>query len=90
MKLLGYQRVHGEKDGKTWDFVNLFVEKESVADGPECGGSKLVTTYSKTRGTGFPSISSSAFGSLLRQGLHSGSDIRMYRDFDGTVVVELA
>lgn len=90
MKLLGYNRVHGEKDGKTWDFVELYVEKENVNPGPECGGCVLVKTYSKDRGVGFPSISSNTFAALLRQGIAPGSSIRLYRDFDGTTICELA
>lgn len=90
MKLLGYARVHGEKDGKTWDFVNLFIEKENTAPGPENGGSQLITTYSKTRGTGFPSIPTTDFTNLLRNGLAPGSNVRLYRDFSGNTILELA
>lgn len=89
MKLLGYARVHGERDGKNWDFVNLFVEKENVNPGSECGGSQILTTYSKNRGTGFPSISTPEFTVLLRQGIRPGSDIRIYKDIDNTLHVEL-
>lgn len=88
MKLLGYQRVHGEKDDKKWDFVNLFIERENVNPGPEIGGCQLVTTFSKNRGIQFPSISTDNFTRLLRNGLTPGDSIKVYRDFDGTIVVE--
>lgn len=89
MKLLGYNRVHGEKNGKSWDFVNLIIEKENVNPGPECGGSVLVTRYSQGRGISFPSIPTNDFTNLLRNGLRPGSDLRVYKDIDDTIHVEL-
>ena len=56
MKLLGYKRVKGEKEGKTWDFVQLYIERSSFPDGSDQGGSQILTTFSKKRGLGFPIV----------------------------------
>ena len=86
MKLLGYQRI---KRGDL-DFVNLYIEEESVQDNAECGGSQISSNYSKDRGIRFPSVSADEFAALLREGLRSGCSIECYRRIrDNHLVVKV-
>lgn len=89
MKLIGYQRVKGEKDGKSWDFFNLYIERENCRPSAESGGTQLLTTFSKSRGVGFPSVRADEFNSLIRSGLSVGSEINIYRDFDNNIKIDV-
>lgn len=89
MKFLGYRRIKGEKDGKTWDFVQMYIEKNFYDDGSDFGGSQLLTTFSKKRGLGFPVVDANEFVKLLHNGLRSGCQVQAYQDFDGRTIVEV-
>lgn len=88
MKLLGYVHMKGERDGKSYNDYRLYVEESNETPGAEVGGSQIL--MNKTQyGSYFPKISYEQFNQLLHQGLHIGSEIRMYRDMSNHIVVEL-
>ena len=88
MRLLGYERVKGEKDGKSWDYYRLFIEKECPNDGPEVGGSQIIVNRSQ-KGLSFPTVQADQFNRLLHDGMRSGSEISCYRDFDNHLIVKV-
>lgn len=88
MKLIGYKRVKGEKDANKWDFYNLYIETEYVKDGSEAGGSQIYTRFSKGK-VSFPSIDSNKFLDLLHSGLKVGSEIDVYFNISGDMVVRI-
>lgn len=88
MKLLGYVHKTGERDGKPYNDYRLFVEESNETPGPEVGGTQIlmnVTPY----GSYFPKVSAEQFNKLLHQGMHIGSELRMYRDLKNHIIVEL-
>lgn len=89
MKLLGYERVHGEKDGKKWDFVKMYIEKENMPPNAECGGSVILTNFNKAGNTTLPSIPSDDFAALLRKGLTIGSNIDLSYSYDHKLRVSI-
>lgn len=89
MKLLGYNRVHGSKDGRDYDFVQLVLEKSFESAGAECGGSQIYFNYSRNRGNSLPSVDTAVFTQALKRGLKVGSELSVYRDLDGHMVIEV-
>ena len=88
MKLLGYTRVKGEKDGKSWDYYRLYIEKECNNDAADSGGSQIVVNRSD-RGFSFPTVPAEQFNKLIHSGMRSGSEINCYRDFDNHLIVSV-
>ena len=89
MKLIGYKRVKGEKGENKWDFYNLYIETEYKTSNAEGGGSQIFTRFAKGKGNSFPSIDSNKFLDLLRNGLKVGSEIDVYFNITGDMVIRI-
>ena len=87
MKFLGYNRVHGTKEGREYDFVNLVIEREECSMNSDKGGSQIVMARG-SRGYSLPSIPTSVFLAVLKRGLKIGDEVQLYRDFDNQVVFD--
>lgn len=89
MKLLGYNRVKGEKNGNEYDFMQLVLEKSNERVGANCGGSQIYLSYSKNRGNYLPTVNTDVFTQALQRGLKVGSEINIYRDLNGEMVIDI-
>lgn len=89
MKLLGYKRVKGEKEGKEYDFVQLHLESDFVDSTANSGGSQLFLNYSRNHGNSMPSVDTKVFLAALKNGMKVGSNINIYRSVDGKTIIDL-
>lgn len=89
MKLLGYNRISGEKDGRKWDFVQLVLETEFKESSANNGGSQLYLQYNPNRGHSLPSVPTETFLKALKQGMKVGSEINVYRDLSGGTIIDV-
>lgn len=89
MKLLGYKRVKGSKDGKEWDFVQLHLEQDFVESDANSGGSQLYLSYTPGKGNSIPSVDTKVFLAALKQGVKVGSDINILRSIDGKWYIDI-
>lgn len=88
MKLIGYVRLKGERDGKSYDDYRLYIEEKNENAGSEIGGSQILMNRTQY-GSYFPKVPYETFNRLLHQGLRIGSEIRCYRDLNNKLIVEL-
>lgn len=90
MKLIGYVRMKGERDGKSYDDFRLFIERSNENPGPEIGGSQIMQIRTQY-GSFFPKITERKFTELWSKGMRIGSELKIYRDAgDNSLIVELA
>lgn len=89
MKLIGYHRFKGEKDGRSWDFYQLIIDKEEKStDTDSCGVQLLMLR--RNGSYNLPSVNTSVFNDAVKAGVHIGSSVNLYFDYEGHVKLEPA
>lgn len=89
MKLIGFRQIKGEKDGRTWNFVQLVIDKEEMPSGNTSGGVQLLMQR-RNSGYALPSVPYSVWSNAIENGVHIGSAVKLYQDFEGNINLEKA
>lgn len=87
MKLIGFRQIKGEKDGRSWNFVQLIIDKEEMPNGNTSGGVQLLMQR-RNNGYSLPTVPYAVWNDALANGIHIGSSVKLYQDFEGNIKLE--
>lgn len=89
MKLIGYHRIKGEKDGRSWDFYQLVIDKEEKSNNSDSSGVQLLMQR-RNGSFSLPSVNAEVFNAAAKSGVRIGSSVNLYFDYEGHVKLEPA
>lgn len=88
MKLIGYHRIKGEKDGRSWDFYQLVIDKEEQS-GLDSSGVQLLMQR-RNGSYSLPSVTAEVWNNATKNGVRLGNSVNLYFDYEGHVKLEPA
>lgn len=88
MKLLGYKEIKGEKNGKSWDFVQLVIDKEET--NTDYSGGVQLCLRRGTNGYSLPSVSIDVWNAAVKNGVRIGSSVKLFMDMSGQIIFDIA
>lgn len=87
MKLLGYKEIKGEKNGRSWDFVQLVIDKEEN-NSDNSGGVQLCLRRGNN-GYSLPCVSIDVWNNAVKNGVRIGSSVKLYMDMNGQIIFDV-
>lgn len=85
MKLIGWNEIKGEKNGREYDFFQLVIDKEQKSDH---GAGVQLLMQRRNNGYSLPTVSASIFNNAINSGVRLNSSVKLYQDFEGNVKLE--
>lgn len=87
MKLIGFRQIKGEKDGRSWNFVQLIIDKEEMPVNNTSAGVQLLMQR-RNGSYVLPTVPYPVWSDAVTAGVHIGSNVKLYQDFEGNIKLD--